>query len=279
MASGNRRERELAREHHRRQEQRRSAERQRRAQQRKVAVAVTVAVLGVVLVAGLATWLRSRSTDEDATATAGAGPTGPCAWTPTPPGGGGPVEVPPPPTTPDTTGTSTATLTLKGLGDVRVSLDAARAPCAVTSFRHLAALGFFDSTPCHRLTTGPTLKVLQCGDPGGSGSGGPGYSFADENLDGATYPAGTLAMANSGPDTNGSQFFLVYADSQLEPNYTPFGRITAGLGVLKEVAAAGVAGGGQDGKPARAVQISAVTVRPPVAGSPGAASPTASGSP
>ena len=86
--------------------------------------------------------------------------------------------------------------------------------------------------------------MLQCGDPTGTGTGGPGYQFQDENLTatavtGGTYPAGTVAMANSGPDTNGSQFFLVYKDSQLPPSYTPFGTITGGLDVLQKIAAAG----------------------------------------
>ena len=76
--------------------------------------------------------------------------------------------------------------------------------------------------------------MLQCGDPTGTGSGGPGYQFQDENLTGATYPAGTVAMANAGPNTNGSQFFIVYKDTQLPPNYTPFGKITGGLDVLHQ---------------------------------------------
>jgi peptidyl-prolyl cis-trans isomerase B (cyclophilin B) len=141
-------------------------------------------------------------------------------------------------------------------GDVRVSLDEDKAPCTVNSFLSLAKQGFFDDTKCHRLVT-EGIFVLQCGDPTGTGTGGPGYSFDDElvaddprlqpcqtdaasGTDVCTYTAGTLAMANSGPDTNGSQFFLVYKDSPLPAAYTAFGRMSAaGLKVVQTVADAG----------------------------------------
>jgi peptidyl-prolyl cis-trans isomerase B (cyclophilin B) len=123
-------------------------------------------------------------------------------------------------------------------GQIRFEALTDKAPCATFSFRFLAEHRYFDDTHCHRLTT-QRLWVLQCGDPTGTGSGGPGYSFADENLTGATYPAGTVAMANAGPDTNGSQFFIVWKDTKLQPNYTPFGRVTAGLDVLQKIAAGG----------------------------------------
>jgi len=156
-------------------------------------------------------------------------------------------------------------------GNIGLMLDNAKSPCTVNSFASLAQQGYFDDTPCHRLTTSPTLAVLQCGDPTGKGSGGPGDQFANEyptdqyaKGDPAlqkpvTYPRGTLAMANAGPGTNGSQFFLVYKDSQLPPNYTVFGTIDqTGLDTLDKIAAAGVAGGGEDGKPATDVQIKSV---------------------
>ncbi|WP_395294724.1 peptidylprolyl isomerase [Kitasatospora hibisci] len=114
----------------------------------------------------------------------------------------------------------------------------AEAPCTTFSFRFLAEHDYFDHSHCHRLTT-QRIFVLQCGDPTGTGSGGPGYSFPDENLTGATYPAGTVAMANAGPNTNGSQFFFVWKDTKLSPAYTPFGRVTAGLDVLQKIAAGG----------------------------------------
>ena len=93
-----------------------------------------------------------------------------------------------------------------------------KAPCTTNSFRFLAERHYFDFTHCHRLVT-QHIFVLQCGDPTGTGSGGPGYSFPDENLTGATYPAGTVAMANAGPSTNGSQFFFCTEDTKLSPNW------------------------------------------------------------
>ncbi|UGT43134.1 peptidylprolyl isomerase [Nocardia yamanashiensis] len=143
-------------------------------------------------------------------------------------------------------------------GTISIDLDAARAPRTVNSFVMLAGERYFDHTRCHRLTT-EGIYVLQCGDPTGTGTGGPGYKFADENLSGATYPAGTVAMANAGPNTNGSQFFLVYKDSQLPPNYTPFGKISGGLDVVRNIASAGVKGGGGDGSPADDIVLDAVT--------------------
>lgn len=135
-------------------------------------------------------------------------------------------------------------------GDIGIELDAEKAPRTVNSFRFLAGEGYFDHTRCHRLVD-EGIHVLQCGDPTGTGQGGPGYTIPDENLDaeavgGGTYPAGTVAMANTynaqedkGRDTGGSQFFLVYEDSPLPPDYTPFGRITEGMDVLAKIAAAG----------------------------------------
>jgi peptidyl-prolyl cis-trans isomerase B (cyclophilin B) len=156
-------------------------------------------------------------------------------------------------------------------GNIGIQLDNAKAPCTVNSFASLAQQDYFNDTQCHRLTTSPGLSVLQCGDPTGSGSGGPGYEFANEYptnqfqpddpqlQNPVTYPRGTLAMANAGPGTNGSQFFLVYKDSQLPPGYTVFGKIDdTGLATLDKIAAAGVEGGGQDGKPAAPVTVKSI---------------------
>ncbi|MGD9484253.1 peptidylprolyl isomerase [Streptomyces sp. TRM70308] len=128
-------------------------------------------------------------------------------------------------------------------GSIEIALDAEHAPETVNSFHFLAGEDYFDHTRCHRLVD-QGIFVLQCGDPQGNGQGGPGYSLPDENLDDAdvadgTYPAGTVAMANAGPDTGGSQFFLVYRDSPLPADYTPFGKITEGMDVLTEIAQAG----------------------------------------
>jgi peptidyl-prolyl cis-trans isomerase B (cyclophilin B) len=142
-------------------------------------------------------------------------------------------------------------------GTIIVSLFGGKAPHTVNSFAFLAGRGYFNDTPCHRLTT-QGIFVLQCGDPTGSGAGGPGYTIPDENLKGATYPAGTVAMANTGqPHTGGSQFFFVYANTSLPPQYTPFGHITAGLSVLQRIARAGSdnTNGSGDGHPNQAVVI------------------------
>jgi peptidyl-prolyl cis-trans isomerase B (cyclophilin B) len=123
-------------------------------------------------------------------------------------------------------------------GVITVKMLTAAAPCTTFSFRFLASRGYYDRTHCHRLTT-QEIYVLQCGDPTGTGSGGPGYAFNDENLAGATYPAGTVAMANAGPNTNGSQFFFTWKDTTLAPAYTPFGTVIDGMKVLQKIAAAG----------------------------------------
>jgi peptidyl-prolyl cis-trans isomerase B (cyclophilin B) len=156
-------------------------------------------------------------------------------------------------------------------GNLGLQLDNAKSPCTVNSFASLAQQGFFNDTPCHRLTTSEGLAVLQCGDPTGQGSGGPGYQFDNEYptnqfqpddpklQEPVVYPRGTLAMANAGPGTNGSQFFLVYKDSQLPPNYTVFGTIDqTGLATLDKIAAAGTADGGPDGKPKNDVQVKSI---------------------
>jgi cyclophilin family peptidyl-prolyl cis-trans isomerase len=147
-------------------------------------------------------------------------------------------------------------------GDLTLTLDRSIAPCAVQSFTFLTEQQFFDDTPCHRLTTSASLSVLQCGDPSGTGTGGPSYRFAEEVTPDTAYPRGTIAMAKSAaPASTGSQFFLVYADSQLPPEYTVVGTIDdAGLEVLDTIGEAGVEGGGEDGPPAEAVTIESMTL-------------------
>lgn len=142
-----------------------------------------------------------------------------------------------------------------------------KAPTTLGTIAWLVNSGFYNNTSCHRLTT-QGIFVLQCGDPAGDGTGGPGFSFADENLPAAgadgnyIYPRGTVAMANSGPNTNGSQFFLVYQDSPLPPNYSVWGNITVGLDVLDNVASAGVLDGSSDGLPSQAVVINKASTTP-----------------
>ncbi|MDQ0381940.1 peptidylprolyl isomerase [Amycolatopsis thermophila] len=162
--------------------------------------------------------------------------------------------------------TGTVNVTFKTTaGDIPLTLDRALAPCTVNSFLSLAQQGFYTDTACARLGTDASLMMLQCGDPTGTGSGGPGYSFADETFPELKYGRGLLAMANAGPNTNGSQFFMVYGAAELSPDYTVFGSISdAGLAVLDKVARAGHDGsfdpspGG--GKPNMEVKFTAVQI-------------------
>jgi peptidyl-prolyl cis-trans isomerase B (cyclophilin B) len=138
------------------------------------------------------------------------------------------------------------------LGTITADIQTAEAPCTAGSFTHLAQEGYFDGQQCHRVTT-DGIWVLQCGDPDAraaieagtpenAGQGSPGYSYGEENLPveaPGNYPAGTIAMANAGPGTTGSQFFIVYQDTQLGADYTILGQVTAGLDLVEQVAAAG----------------------------------------
>ncbi|MEJ5997439.1 peptidylprolyl isomerase [Corynebacterium sp. H130] len=150
-------------------------------------------------------------------------------------------------------------------GDIKLDLDADKAPCTVGAITHLAKQGYYDNTVCHRVTT-KGIYVLQCGDPTGVGSGGPGFSFADEYPVGSgekpLYKAGTIAMANAGPNTNGSQFFLNYEDSPLPPNYTLFGTMdNDSLQVIKAIGKKGTATGSPDGPPKEEVKITKAEVQ------------------
>jgi len=159
-----------------------------------------------------------------------------------------PVELPP--TTPEYTSDVKAVLTTS-IGDLTVTLDAAKAPCTVESFVSLVKQGYYDDTSCHRQGNDPGFEFLQCGDPffdpkatdadPKTGTGGPGYTIPDE-VDGTeTYPAGTLAMANTGqPHSGGGQFFIVFGDSQFPPNYTVWGHLdAASIATLKKATASG----------------------------------------
>lgn len=168
-----------------------------------------------------------------------------------------------------TTGTVTVNLSTNQ-GEIGMELDRSVAPCTVNAIEHMASEGYYDDVVCHRLTTSG-IYVLQCGDPSGSGAGGPGFQFANEYPTDVTdeaeqgtpviYERGTIAMANAGQDTNGSQFFLNYEDSPLPPVYTYFGQISEeGLETLDAIAEAGVTGGGADGAPAEEVVIETASV-------------------
>jgi peptidyl-prolyl cis-trans isomerase B (cyclophilin B) len=243
-----------------------------RKRRRNLLIGVTViAVLAVVgaffVITGLAdddpgTTAAASSTAASATA-APAGQTtvaGPCTYTTDGTASAG-VAVTPPSGDIATTGTLALTMSTN-FGDIGLSLDQATATCAAASFAALTQQGYFDGTPCHRETDSDGLKVLQCGDPAGTGSGGPGYSFPTQVTGSETYPRGTVAMANSGSGTDGSQFFLVYGDSQLSPDYTVVGTIDdAGLAVLDTIAANGNDGanGTGDGAPTQPVTITTMT--------------------
>ncbi|HEY7050785.1 MAG TPA: peptidylprolyl isomerase [Mycobacterium sp.] len=269
----------------------------RQKQARRNRILAIAALAGVIiLVAGLVVWKlefakksttastssspTSAAPSQDAAAASQAGVLPPfkapddlganCTYPPSPEPAAKKVEAPKAgkvPTDPAKVSVSMMT----NQGPVGLQLNNAQAPCTVNSFASLAQKGYFNDTPCHRLTTGNNLFVLQCGDPGGDGKGGPGYEFADEyptnqyaSTDPALtqpvlYPRGTLAMANAGPDTNGSQFFLVYKDSKLPPKYTVFGTIDeTGLGTLDKIATAGTTDGSPDGKPKTDVVIKSV---------------------
>lgn len=147
-------------------------------------------------------------------------------------------------------------------GEIVIETTPSLAPLTVNAIAALAQKNYFDNTICHRLTT-EGIFVLQCGDPTGTGTGGPGFNIPDENLPQPTennYPAGTVAMANAGPGTSGSQFFLVYQDTTLGPDYTIWGSITSGLDILQTIASAGVVDGGADGAPLTGVTIESTKV-------------------
>lgn len=256
--------REAERRRLQRQLQRRS---QRAAARRRVMIVVSViavlAVVGIVVGFLVATGNdhppaaapKTTPATRAATGTTSAAAAGNCTYTKT---GTAAKKVNLPPANEPTTGTAKATVATSQ-GTLTFTLDRAHAPCTVGNFVSLAKQHYFDSTPCHRLTTSG-IYVLQCGDPTGTGSGGPGYSFNDELTGKEKYTRGVLAMANAGANTNGSQFFIVYKNSQLGPQYTVFGRVTGGLKVVDKVAKAGVSGGGTDGKPKLPVTIKKVTI-------------------
>ena len=235
------------------------------------AVAVAVVVVAAILLTGVfkgddKTASADRTTGSSSAA-ATTNPNGTVACTYTPDESGNPnlkeVGTPPDPKATPARGTSTLRMSTNQ-GDLKLTLDRAKAPCAAASFTYLAGKKFFDGSPCHRLVNQPNFGVLQCGDPTGSGSGGPTYKYAEEVTPKTTYPKGTIAMAKTqDPNTTSSQFFLCFVDTQLPPQYTVVGTVdAAGLTVLEKVAAGGIKGAGAtgDGAPAVPVTIKAMSV-------------------
>jgi peptidyl-prolyl cis-trans isomerase B (cyclophilin B) len=270
VAGKKERERQLARERHLRQAARR-AERARKTRIRALAAGGVCVLLAI----GVGTYFlvgtgggKSAAASSSASPTASATSTGAatvaeparhCTYTKS---GTAARKVSLPPSAPDYTASYQATIATNR-GTIDINLLNSKATCTVNSFVHLAEQNYFNNTKCHRLTT-ESIYVLPCGDPTGTGTGGPGYEFGSENLKGATYPAGTLAMANTGqPNSNGSQFFLVYKNTPLPASYTPFGTITQGLPVIDAIAKAGSdnSNGAGDGHPKENVVIDTVTIR------------------
>jgi peptidyl-prolyl cis-trans isomerase B (cyclophilin B) len=262
------------REAERRRLQRQLQRRQQKETQRRRILAA-ISVLGVLAVVGVVVGFVVATSGEKSTASGSSKSPSPTASSPTAPTSSASSSAPavaypctwtksgtasrkvsvPPTTKPPRTGTAKVAVDTSQ-GAMTFTLNRKAAPCAVASFLSLAKQHYFDGTSCHRLTSGG-LSVLQCGDPTGTGSGGPGYSFNDELTGKEKYTRGVIAMANAGPNTNGSQFFIVYKDSQLGPSYTIFGTVSKGLGVVDKVASRGSTPAG-DGKPKLPVTLTKV---------------------
>lgn len=296
MASSRTRQRKMARAKFDRQVARR-AQQTRRKRQAQAGVGAGLAVLLIVLGS---VWLLggfdggSKNTAAPNT----------CEWNPQNAQTNSKLkEVGTPPTKNlPTSGTATMTMTTNQ-GTVDVALNLAKAPCAGASFTFLSGQGFFNNTSCHQLLNSSGMYALRCGDPTGSGQGGPTYTFFDENLPAAaasatpsasasasasptpsatptapTYPKGTVAMAADTAGANGSQFYIFYQDSTPQtPQYSIIGTVTTGLDVIQKIATAGTVdnGAGEKTKPKTTVTIQNLTVVGPA--TPSATAPAATG--
>jgi peptidyl-prolyl cis-trans isomerase B (cyclophilin B) len=285
LAGSKERERRRARERFEQQRAARAELQRKRWKRARISFAVVGACLVIALIVGLSTSLigggktaaptkpkakasvsasASVAPTTSASAAAVTEPAQHCTYTSAT--DGAVVNAGLPTASPDFKAAYTASINTN-LGAIKIDLLNSKATCTVNSFVHLATANFWNNSQCHRLSTDGGLYMLQCGDPTAKaaqklsctsatiGTGGPGYAYASENLGTAAasgsviYKAGTVAMANHGGATNGSQFFLVFKDTTLSPDYTPFGTITSGLNILQNVAKAGTtctysAGGG-----------------------------------
>jgi peptidyl-prolyl cis-trans isomerase B (cyclophilin B) len=271
----NKRRKELAAAKLERQAARRAARAERHRRRLRIGWGIA-ALVGVLAVAALVFWPESGG-DQVAEPAASASPAPSASASgdanaspsaaPSPVAVEGCGDAPTPPADPQswdaapemqlTDGTDYQLVLTTNCGEIVIDTFADKAPETVNAMLWLAGEGYFDSTLCHRVVT-DGIFVLQCGDPTATGTGGPGFELPDENLPaegGVNYPAGTVAMANAGPGTSGSQFFLVYEDTTLPPNYTIWGEVSSGLDVVTKIAEAGVAGGGTDGTPAAPIGI------------------------
>lgn len=247
----------------------RMAEKATAARKRRKIQVTLASALAVVLVLGLGTLLAVTliNNDDPAGDTTASGN---CTYTVQQNDGTNPnmVATGTPESTQPSEGTQDFTMQTNH-GDVTVQMDLKAAPCTAGSFAFLAGQNYYTGSVCHRLTTSG-LFVLQCGDPSGTGMGGPSFSVGDENLPtpdetgSGDYPAGTVAMAEGQGQDPGSQFFIVYKDTQIDAAYTIVGTVTKGLDVVDKIAKAGIDGSGADGKPKKAVKVTTATVGPPM---------------
>ncbi|MCU1676019.1 MAG: peptidylprolyl isomerase [Frankiales bacterium] len=276
--------REQARQAERRRQERRAIRQAQESQQRKVR-SIIGAVVAIVLVIGAVVAIGLFKSDNTPSPGAASQPTGSPSTDPT---AADPSASPSAPTTPTEVacGATAPTpgpeqqfatepamtidqkakyvATIKtSCGTLTVDMDAAKAPHTVNTWAFLAGKKYWDGTRCHRMTKDGSLDMLQCGDPTGTGQGGPGFTIAEENLTGATYTKGTIAMAKtSAPHSTGSQFFIVFGDSQLSPDYTVVGHVTADtMAVLDKIAAVGVVPSDMDTQPAKLIYLDSVTVK------------------
>jgi len=301
VASSRSRQRKLARARYDRQMARRAAAARRR---RQIQAAAGASLALVLIVVGTV-WLLGGFSGEQKPAAA----PDTCIWTPQNASANDKLrDVGTPPTKGIPTSGTADMMVSTNQGVIHVALDVTKAPCTAASLTYLADKGFYGNTECHELLTGTGgVYALRCGDPSGTGLGGPTYTFYDENVPSAPtpdpsasatappkplYPKGTVAMATDTPGANGSQFFIFYQDSRPDRQYSVAGTVTSGLDVVEKIAKAGTVdnGSGAKTKPKLGVKIQNLTVTGPASpsatpngvpasgGTPASGAPSATGS-